>query len=189
LQTVFIHIFYVSTVYQTYEFMLYYKKQSEKVIQNTISMKTITTEKKNRKSYIYFIKYWIPVIIFLGIIFWMSGARFTFGHTSEFIFPILYSLFPGLSPEDASVILGWIRAFAHIIEYFLLGFLLSRAFPGNYFKISGFKKCIIIIILLTFFALGDELHQSFVPSRNASPLDVGFDLIGGFLSQIIIMFT
>ena len=42
------------------------------------------SKKKNIKLYRDLIKYWIPVIILLGIIFWLSSGIFTSGYTSRF---------------------------------------------------------------------------------------------------------
>lgn len=133
----------------------------------------------------YFIKYWIPVIVLLGVIFWMSGGDFTDGRTSEFFFPKIKAMFPGLSPEEVTFIHEVIRKFAHIVEYFLLGLLLSLAVHRSSLKISGIKKIVLIIVLLILFALGDELRQSLVALRRASLVDVGLDMVGGFIGLLV----
>jgi VanZ family protein len=46
---------------------------------------------------------------------------------------------------------------------------------------------VLIILLVGLLALGDEIHQSFVPMRRASSLDVILDVTGGFLSQVAMM--
>jgi len=33
----------------------------------------------------------------------------------------------------------------------------------------------------------DELHQSFIPARTASIVDVGIDITGGILAQLVIV--
>ena len=69
--------------------------------------------------------------------------------------------------------------FAHLAEYFVLGFLLARAF-GKY----SFKKLIFIIILCLLFGIFDEFYQSYVPFRDTSILDWVFDMIGVMLGII-----
>ena len=65
----------------------------------------------------------------------------------------------------------------HIIEYGVLGFLLARAFFN-----SGVARWVLCAFLVgVFYGVTDELHQSFVPGRNASVLDVIADGIGSFL--------
>lgn len=80
-----------------------------------------------------------------------------------------------------------IRKFAHVVEYFILGLLLFRAYRTNSSQIWSAKWTIGAIIAVALCAIGDELHQSFVPSRTASIVDVGIDTAGGILSQIAVM--
>lgn len=130
-----------------------------------------------------FMKYWIPVVIWMCFIFWMSTGTFSSEHTSRFIIPLLQSLSPWLSPEDVDLIHELIRKSGHLSEYFILGLLAFRAFRG----VSSQKWClqwtVLAVIVVALFAVSDELHQSLVASRNCSLFDVGIDLAGGILSQ------
>jgi VanZ family protein len=141
---------------------------------------------QNMKWGSYFIKYWTPVLVLLGVIFWLSGANFTDGKTSEFFFPKIKSVFPGLSPDGVTFVHELIRAFAHIFEFFVLGLLLSLAINRLDLRISGFKKGVLIFVLLCLFAVGDEVRQSLVALRQASLVDVGLDLVGGLLALILV---
>ena len=66
---------------------------------------------------------------------------------------------------------------AHIPAYALLSFLWLKSFA-----VTESKSNIIIFSLilsgLVLVAVSDEIHQSFVPGRTASPIDIVFDLIG-----------
>ena len=148
---------------------------------------SIPTDSKNVKSYRDFDKYWLPVIILLGIIFWMSSDTFSSQNTFRFIIPILHYLFPGFSPKDLKLIHGLIRKFAHITEYFFLGLLLFRAFRSNSLQIWQLRWSVLAIVWATFFAFSDELHQLFVASRTSSFFDIGLDITGGFISQVAIL--
>ena len=68
---------------------------------------------------------------------------------------------------------------AHIPVYALLTFLWLKSFAG-----TEPKNSIIVFSLilsgLVLFAGADEIHQSFVPGRTASFMDIGLDLIGIF---------
>lgn len=134
----------------------------------------------------YFVKYWVPVIILAGVIFWLSGANFTDGKTSEFFFPKIKSLFPGLSPESVTFVHELIRSLAHVVEYFLLGLFLTFAVRRLPLQISSLKKNVLIVVLLVIFVLGDEVRQSLVTLRSASLVDVGLDLVGGVLGMGIV---
>lgn len=130
-----------------------------------------------------FVKYWIPVIIWMGFIFWMSTGTFSSEHTSRFIVPFLQSLTPGLSMQDIDFIHELIRKSGHLSEYFVLGLLSFRAFRGASARRWRLQWTIFAVAVVALFAVSDELHQSFVASRNCSLFDVGIDLVGGILSQ------
>ena len=66
---------------------------------------------------------------------------------------------------------------AHIPAYALLTFLWLKSFA-----VAESKNNIIVFSLilsgLVLFAVSDEIHQSFVPGRTASFMDIGLDLLG-----------
>ena len=73
-----------------------------------------------------------------------------------------------------------IRKYAHFAEFFVLG-LLSFLYI-NTFKINVNKKIIYAIMLCLLYAAFDELHQFFIPYRNANAKDVLIDFLGSFFS-------
>lgn len=134
-----------------------------------------------------FIKYWLPVIIWMCVIFWMSTGTFSSEQTSQFIIPLLNFLFPWFSPQDADLIHGLIRKSGHVTEYFILGLLSFRAFRGESSQIWRLRWTVFGTVVVVLFAMSDEFHQSFVASRTSSYVDVGIDSVGGILSQIVII--
>ena len=66
---------------------------------------------------------------------------------------------------------------AHIPAYALLTFLWLKSFARTESKnnITAFS---LILAGLVLFAVSDEIHQSFVPGRTASFMDIGLDLVG-----------
>jgi VanZ family protein len=132
------------------------------------------------------IKYWLPVIAWMGIIFYMSTDLFSSDNTSRIIEPILYFLFSGISPDDV-VLLHWlIRKAGHVIEYFILGLLLFWAFRGASLRVWQLSWTITAVVVVVFYALSDEFHQSFVGTRTASLFDAFIDSMGGILAQLVI---
>jgi len=89
-------------------------------------------------------------------------------------------LFPNTSPETLATIHFIIRKLAHFTEYAILGVLAARAFRTSprWFLISA--------VLIIVYALLDEYHQSFVPSRTASVFDSFIDMAGGISALIFI---
>ena len=134
-----------------------------------------------------FIKYWLPVIFWMGVIFLMSTGTFSSENTSRFIVPFLHFLFPWLSQQDVDMIHGMTRKAGHVTEYFILGLLLFRAFRGESPQAWRLRWAIYAVIGVVFYAVSDEFHQSFVAVRGASLVDVGIDSTGGILSQIVVM--
>ena len=103
-----------------------------------------------------FFKLWLPVFSWTAVIFFFSGV------------PDLKS---GLEYDFI------LRKIAHITEYFILVFLLYRAFKGSF--AMDVSRIFIYPALLSFlYAVSDEIHQSFVPGRDCSIRDVLIDSIG-----------
>lgn len=85
--------------------------------------------------------------------------------------------------------LGWllslinIRKAAHFTIYFLLGIVTLRAVLLH---TEQTKTAIIAALLLCFlYACSDEFHQSFVPGRGPSFLDVMLDTAGSLCGIVI----
>ena len=121
-------------------------------------------EKTNLANYL---RLWFPVVIWAAFIFYLSSI------------PDLRSNF------ECDFIL---RKVSHVVEYFILAFLLYRAFSGS------FNKNILYLLiypasLSILYAMSDELHQSIVPGRSCSIQDVLIDTIGIITFFVINIFV
>ena len=74
---------------------------------------------------------------------------------------------------------------AHIIEYGILGFLLTRAISGSFRKIGLAKIIISVIIITSLCAILDEWHQQYIPGRNCDLFDFFADLIGVNIGMLL----
>lgn len=110
---------------------------------------------KRLKTVLFF---WGPVFLWMGAIFIFS-SRPRFGITEEFFFDFL--IFKTL----------------HMIEYALLYFLLFRAFYHSS-KYSIAKQLVVALIFSVLYAVGDEVHQAFVPTREGKIRDILIDSTG-----------
>jgi VanZ family protein len=128
---------------------------------------------------------WIPAIGWAVVISGLSTDTFSSEHTSVFIVPALRWLFPHAAIETIELMHAVIRKMAHLTEYFILSILLMRALRG---QDRGWKLlwAIWAIAIATGYACFDEFHQSFVPSRTASPWDALLDATGASAAQIAI---
>ena len=132
-----------------------------------------------------FIKYWLPVILWIGIIFWMSTETFSSQNTFSLTEAVLRFLVPGISSQEMALIHAFIRKAGHVIEYFILGLLLFRAFRGGSAASWNWRWSFLAVMVVLLWAAGDEFHQSFVPARTASAVDVGIDTVGGIIAQFV----
>ena len=133
---------------------------------------------------------WLPLVIWMALIFMGSTDSGSAGHTSGFIEPLLRWLLPGLSHEWIDNIHFLIRKCAHITEYSILGALALRAiapahsisFAEKRWRIAGTALAIAAL-----YAASDEYHQSFVPTRGASVHDVLIDTCGACLGIGVVL--
>jgi hypothetical protein len=91
---------------------------------------------------------WLPVVVWAGLIFGLSSI-----------------------PDLGTGLGGWdlvLRKLAHAAEYAVLGALLQRALGRPWVAFAAGAL----------YAVSDELHQSFVPGREGSALDVALDAVG-----------
>jgi VanZ family protein len=133
-----------------------------------------------------FVKYWLPLLIWLGVIFVGSTNLMSAEHTARYIIPFLLWLKPGMSPHTIWVILISVRKCAHVTEYAVLGLLLWRAFrsvPPLRTRTSA--SAIAVLVGCALFAASDEFHQTFVKSRTPSVRDVFLDIGGAVLGVLI----
>jgi VanZ family protein len=132
-----------------------------------------------------FLKYWLPILIWLGVIFVGSTSVMSADHTSRYIVPFLLWLKPGMSPETIWTILVITRKCAHVTEYAVLALLLWRALRS----VPAVRAKTLILfggVLLgcALFAASDEFHQTFITSRTASIRDVLLDIGGAILGLL-----
>jgi VanZ family protein len=80
---------------------------------------------------------------------------------------------PALLPE-------YFDKLAHVLLYMPLAFLFFSAM-----KKSGFTKYIFLIsfLLAGIYGITDEIHQSFVPGRDAAAADVVADFFGAVIGS------
>jgi len=132
------------------------------------------------------LKSWLPVFIWLGVIFLGSIDLMSAEHTSRFIVPFLRWLKPDISPETLSSIHFIVRKCAHLGEYVVLALLLLRAaIFMTYLKRSLAMLYVSVWGACLFVATTDEFHQTFVASRGASVTDIMIDCGGAILGLLI----
>ena len=133
-----------------------------------------------------FLSRYVPLVTWLLLISVASSDSFSANNTSLIIGPLILWLFPNTSPETLAVVHFITRKIAHFTEYAILAYLAARAFRTSPRPaISGwwFFICATLIVV---YALLDEYHQSFVPSRTPSIYDSLIDMAGGVTALLIV---
>jgi VanZ family protein len=129
-----------------------------------------------------FLRYWLPLLIWMGVIFSASADTQSTQRSSRLIEPFLRWLKPDVSPEQVEAVRWVVRKSAHMTEYAILAWLWWRALrrpvredarPWSW-RIAGLALAAVVI-----YAATDEWHQSFVPNRTGAGLDVLIDTVGG----------
>ncbi|MGH7164032.1 MAG: VanZ family protein [Nitrospiraceae bacterium] len=103
--------------------------------------------------------YWLPVAAYAGLIFYLSSQS----HPEEWL--------PSLVRELSDQAL-------HLIEYGILGILCHRAFRHAAGAWATRYAVLLAVLASSGYGLTDEVHQAFVPLREASGGDVLMDVIG-----------
>jgi len=133
-----------------------------------------------------FLSRYLPLLLWLAFIAFASSDSFSAGNTSRIIGPLVLWLFPNTTPETLAVVHFITRKLAHLTEYAILGFLAARAFRSSPRPAIHTHWFLISFALIVTYALIDEYHQSFVPSRTASIYDSLIDIAGGLTALLII---
>jgi VanZ family protein len=134
---------------------------------------------ENRPGWSTGLRNWAPVVLWAGVIFFFSTDNFSSANTSTFLEPLLSAIFSGISAAQFELIQLLIRKLAHWSEYLIFSLLLIRAFQGQFKRKLELRRAAWIAAGIFIYALSDELHQVFVPSRTASLADAALDSFGG----------
>jgi VanZ family protein len=137
--------------------------------------------------------HWIPALLGIAMILVESTASMSSEHTSRWLLPLWIKLFGPISPERWYVVHHYIRKTGHFIGYgcVSLGFFeawrvtLEGRWPA-WRQRSRFAVGLALMSTLLL-ATWDEWHQSFIPGRTSSALDVLLDFCGALAAQLLLM--
>lgn len=115
---------------------------------------------------VLFLADWLPLINWLVLIFFLSSLS--------------GDKIPSLNKYSLDKV-------AHFTEYFILGWLMVRAFFDSFPNMSLTKALVLTIILCALYAVSDEWHQKFVSGRDSDFFDFIFDFLGA--SSAALAFT
>lgn len=147
-----------------------------------------------------FFIYWLPVLLWAGIIFYASSQPYEKQDlrpaiSSHLDLEIVETLFSSIviqyAGDEISIkelgaahfIEFFIRKAAHFFVYLGLGFLIYRALRMQFLnKRLTFMMSWVLTIL---YAISDEIHQGFTPNRSPHFEDVLIDSLGGLIGILL----
>jgi VanZ family protein len=127
----------------------------------------------------------MPVIGWMLLIFVGSTDVLSAEQTSRLLVPFLRWLDPQISIATILSIHFALRKLGHLIEYGIFAVLLWRALRSTLTSIRTTAIVGLVFFASLTFAVSDEFHQSFVPTRTASVRDVMIDVCGALVGLLI----
>lgn len=121
------------------------------------------TRPPERRFFVLFMWFWLPVLVYVTTIFTLSAQ-------------------PHLSPP---LHFTWSDKFLHALEYLILGLLLVRALRAHLRVGRPLFAAMIAIGFVVLTGTADEYLQSFIPGRQSDVFDLLADVLGGTLAQLV----
>jgi VanZ family protein len=131
--------------------------------------------------------YWLPPLLWMGLIWSVSSNIGSAEHSAGLFGWIVSALFPWATLPQIALAHLVVRKVGHVVEYAILAALWFRALYGGR-RLPSTQSALTALTISVTWAIVDEVHQSFVPSRTGSSLDVVLDSTGAVLA-LLILFT
>lgn len=127
---------------------------------------------------------WCPALLWAVVISLFSTGAFTSDNTSRIIVPLLHQIFPNATLDTLFLVNHYIRKTGHVVEYFILSWLILRGIKGERTG-TRLTWALATIGIVAAYASLDEFHQSFVPGRTPAVADVILDTTGAAAAQLV----
>jgi VanZ family protein len=139
-----------------------------------------------------FCKYWLPVLLWMMVIFVASQDAHSSEHSTRLIEPLLLWLSPHPNQSWIGILNHLFRKAGHLTEYAILALLLWRAICNtrvgrqsttqprqSLWEQWRWAEAGLSLSIVFLYAATDEFHQMFVPTRTPMLSDVLIDTCGG----------
>jgi VanZ family protein len=140
----------------------------------------------NRQGLKSWLSAWLPVAVGVGVIALESTKFGGADYTSHPLRWLWEAIFGAVADAHWAVIHHLIRKSGHFFGYGAIGLAWLRAWWMS-LPHSGFLEDAFLALLGTSLVASlDELHQSYLPNRTGSPLDVLLDCCGAITLQLAV---
>src|SRR5579883_2577138 len=140
----------------------------------------------------YLLLHWITAMIGILVIVIESTGTMSADNTSRWLLPIWEKLFGPITPERWAVVHHYIRKTGHFVGYGLVSLGFFEGWRATFSAGKDWARLLVAAALPALFstlllAMWDEWHQSFLPGRTSSPVDVGIDFSGAVMAHLVLL--
>ncbi len=134
---------------------------------------------------------WLPAALSVVMIALESTATMSAENTSHWLYPLWLRLFGPISAAHWNEVHHLIRKTGHFVGYGLVSIAFFYSWRRSLQRLAIrhwtlWRRASVLAVLCTLaIAVLDECHQSFLPSRTGSPVDVCIDLGGAIAAQLL----
>lgn len=129
---------------------------------------------------------WLPVLLGVGVILVESTEFMGADHTSGPLRSIYEGIFGSVSDARWELLHHYIRKSGHFFGYGFIGLAWLRAWWMSLPHSQFLQDAMLALLGTATIAAADEYHQSLLPNRSSSPLDVLLDCCGALTLQLVV---
>jgi VanZ family protein len=136
---------------------------------------------------------WVPAVLSVLMIALESTATMSAENTSQWLYPLWVRFLGPISAGHWNELHHLIRKTGHFVGYGLVSVAFFYSWRQTLYRMAVkhwtlWRRASVAAVLCTLLiAIMDEFHQSFLPSRTSSPIDVCIDLCGAIAAQLLLL--
>lgn len=128
---------------------------------------------------------WGPVVLWIGVISWLSSDRFSDEQTASWLTQVPFLAALGLPPATIDAVHLILRKTAHFVEYATLSLLAYRALGLSDAAAPRGRRVLAAVTLAVACAAIDELHQTMTLTRSGSLKDLLINSLGAVAGAVV----
>src|ERR1700678_688874 len=136
---------------------------------------------------------WVPAALSVLMIVLEAPATMSSNNTSQWLYPYWVRLFGPVSPAHWAEVHHLIRKTGHFVGYGVVSMAFFYSWRQTLLRMAikhgtlWRRASVLAVVCTLLVATLDEYHQSFLPSRTSSPIDVCIDLCGAIAAHFVLL--
>jgi VanZ family protein len=147
--------------------------------------KALPPSPRSDRAWRWWLNVWAPVVLAVGVICVESTGTFSSQNTSSWLRPVFERMFGTFQDSTWDALHHALRKTGHFLGYGTVGLTFLRAWLHTLGRRGvgsllswRVESSVLAIISTAIVASGDEFHQTFLPGRTGTPVDVLLDTSG-----------